>query len=225
MIKGKHWPIDKKRIGDGFGLSLKNSKKLLNVAIEQFDKDPPDYALSIFLAASAIEEMGKGILLMSFMIKNQNIDSKTWKKTFEGHGTKITAAIDDIRKYVKEGDKENHEALNKLHAELLMILDQKFASIYVDWDAVKNDWAFFDERSQHEKKKLSHRILTHAKWLIENYTLHGKFITEREAVVIEMVKQGMAVGECKACDFKSNDFKEIKKHTKQSTHQIGFREV
>ena len=41
MIKGKHWPIDNGRIGDGFGLSLKNSKKLLNVAIEQLDKIPP----------------------------------------------------------------------------------------------------------------------------------------------------------------------------------------
>jgi len=225
MIDGKYWPIDYDRIVDGYGLSLKNAKKLLNVAIEQFEKDPPDYALCIFLAAAAIEELGKGILLMSFTEKNQKIDSKKWKKKFEDHETKITAAINHISEFVEKGDKKRHKAVEEIRKELLEILGQKFASIYIDWDARKNDWAVFDEISETKRKQQAKRVLKNAKWIIDGYIRDGKLITERKRVIIEMVRQGLAFAECNSCSFKSNDFKKISQHSKKPGHKIGFREI
>jgi len=225
MINGKFWPIDDKKITDGYSLSLKNAKKLLVVAQEQFDKETPDYALCIFLAASAIEETGKGILLLSLLMKNQKIDAKKWEKKFENHEVKITAAVNHIREFVKKGDKKRHKALDELRSELLEILEQKFASIYIDWDATKNDWAFFDEMSKTEKKQQAKRVLKNANWIIDGYLKDGKLITERTKVIWEMVRVGLAVGECKNCSFISNNLQEIASHNKEPNHQIGFRET
>lgn len=226
MIDGKFWPISHNRISDGYGLCLKNAKKLLNVSIEQFKKDPPDYALSIFLAASAIEETGKGIMLMSLTEKNIEIDAEKWKKKFEDHKTKITAAIDHISEFVEKNDKIKNKAVNEIREDLIRIKEEKFASIYLDWDATNNDWAFFDELSTTVKRKKAEKALKAAKWIITGYIKDGKMITERNKVVLEMVKQKLAIAECATCNFKSHDFKEISQHSKSfKDHKIGFREI
>ncbi len=82
MIYGEFWPIDEERISDGYGLSLKNAKKLLNVAHEQFNKVPPEYALCIFLGASAIEEVGKGVMMMEDAMNGIKIITKRWNKNY-----------------------------------------------------------------------------------------------------------------------------------------------
>jgi len=226
MIDGKFWPVDEKRTSDGYGLSLKNAKKLLNTAHEQFKKDPPDYALCIFLAASAIEEVGKGIMIMEDDLNGTKISAKRWDKKYEQHDVKITAAVNNIRKFVEKGDKKKHKALDEIRVELLEMLEQKFASLYVDWDASRNDWSFFDELLESKKRDKAKSVLKAADWLVSGYILDGKLITERKAVIIEMVKQGLAVADCGSCAFQSNNFKEITQHRDNfQDHKIGFREV
>jgi len=226
MIDGKFWPVDEKRTSDGYGLLLKNAKKLLNIAHEQFNKDPPEYAICIFLGASAIEEVGKAIMTMEDTINGTKITAKRWDKKYEQHDVKITAAINNIRKFVKKGDKKKHKALDEIRVQLLEILEQKFASLYVDWDASKNDWSFFDELSESKKRKKAQSVLKAADWLVSGYILDGKLITERKAVIWEMVKQGLAVADCESCGFKSNNINDIKQHLDNfQDHKIGFREV
>jgi len=105
-------------------------------------------------------------------------------------------------------------------------LEQKFASLYVDWDASRNDWSFFDELSESKKRKKAQSVLKAADWLVTGYILDGKLITERKAVILEMVKQGLAVADCESCGFKSNNFKDIIQHRDNfQDHKIGFREV
>jgi hypothetical protein len=84
---------------------------------------------------------------------------------------------------------------------------------------------YFDEISESKRKQQAERVLKNAKWLIDGYLKDGKVITERQNVIIEMVKQGLAIGECKSCDFSSSDFQQIIPHNKKPGHQIGFREI
>ena len=60
----------------------KKCKKLLNVAHEQFNKVPPEYALCIFLGASAIEEVGKGVMMMEDAMNGIKIITKRWNKNY-----------------------------------------------------------------------------------------------------------------------------------------------
>lgn len=219
-----HWVIPGEKIADGFGLSLKNAKKLLGISRELFNKK--EYAVSIFLAVIAIEELGKGILLMQK--RDEIITSSVWNDSFLKHLPKALAAVNNMREFVAENDPDRKNKLKKLE-ELEQYLREheikKLDALYLDWNPERNDWDYYDEKMESTKRNEASLILTNAEWLITGYLHDGKLITERSSVVLEMVKAGLAYGHCKNCNLRINELDTIQRHHKQfPDHQIGFTE-
>jgi len=225
MIDGDHWPIPKKKLIDGSNLSIKNANKLLNLANELFKKENHEYGISIYLSVIAIEELGKAIMLSEASENNEKIDKNIWFKKFEHHKPKILAAVNHIRKFVEEDDpnrKEKLSALDELEKFSLDIINDKLATLYIDWNADRSDWDFFDEKPNLKKNSKARLILKHADWLIGNYS---KSISERTSVIIEMIKVGLAHGHCSECNLKLNDWDSIEQHRKDfPKHNIGLKE-
>lgn len=226
MIDGKHWPIPKKKLIDGSNLSIKNSNKLLDLANEQFKKDEPEYGISIYLAVIAMEELGKAIMLSELSESSaRKIDKDAWNKNFEHHKPKIKAAVNHIRKFIEKDDPRRSEklaSLNELERFSLEIIDEKLATLYVDWNAERNGWDFYDEKPVSKRLSKAQLILKHANWLIENYS---KSIPERTSVIIEMVRAGLAYGQCNICNLRLNTLYSVMQHHKDfPQHMIGFKE-
>lgn len=218
------WIIPNKKIVDGYGLSLKNAKKLLIIAQDLFDKK--EYAVCIFLAVIAIEELGKGILLMQK--RDETIDNLVWNETFLKHMPKALAAVNNIREFVEKDDPELKNKLQKLDELEQYIREhelKKLDALYLDWNTERKDWDYYDEKSEPMRRSEASLILSNAKWLITGYLQDGKIITERAHVVLEMVRVRLAHGHCKNCDLRINDLETIKKHNKEfPDHQIRFTE-
>jgi AbiV family abortive infection protein len=218
------WTIPDEKIADGYGLSLKNAKKILGIARDLFNKK--EYAVSIFLAVIAIEELGKGILLMQK--RDEPIDNKYWDKNFLHHLPKALASVNSIREVVKQDDPERHNKLQKLN-ELEQYLREheikKLDALYLDWNPERNDWDYYDEQMESVKQKEASLILSNAEWLVTGYLQDGQIITERVNVVLEMVRVGLAYAHCKNCDLRMNNLAVLLQHRKQfSNHEIDFRE-
>lgn len=219
-----HWVIPGEKIVDGYGLSLKNAKKLLMIAQDLFDKG--EYAVSIFLAVIAIEELGKGILLMQ---KRDNaIDNSVWNENFLKHLPKALAAVNNIREFVEKDDPERKNKLEKLEELERYLRDhelKKLDALYLDWNPERNDWDYYDEKIESTRRREASVILSNAKWLVTGYLHDGKIITERANVILEMVRTGLAHGHCKNCDLRIDDLEIIQIHTRDfPDHQIGFTE-
>jgi len=226
MIDGDNWPIPKEKLIDGSNLSIKNANKLLNLANDVFKKEEPDYGISIYLAVIAIEELGKAIMFFEAAENDDKIDKNDFNKRFEHHKPKIISAVNHIRKFVEKDDPDRANKLKKLD-ELekfsLEIVSEKLSTLYVDWNADSNDWEFYDEKVESQRRSKAQLILKHADWLITNYS---KSVSERTATVIEMVNVGLAHGHCDNCDLRLNDLQSIIRHRQQfPEHKIGFRET
>lgn len=225
MIDGNNWPIPEKKLVDGGNLSLKNAIKLLNLANELFNKENPEYNISIYLAVISLEELGKAIMLIESAEAHEKIYKTKWKNKFENHKSKILAAVNHIKKFVDEEDPELEnklEKLNELKSFSLNIVNEKLATLYIDWNAERNNWDFYEEQSELKKRAKTELILKHADWLVRHYS---KSIPERTAVILEMVEVGLAYGYCKNCDLKLTNLESIKIHHKKfPDHKIGFNE-
>lgn len=215
--------IPKDQITDGYSLSLKNAKKLLKIAHDLFDRS--EYAVCIFLAVIAIEELGKGIMLMQK--RGEGVTRNEWYNDFRNHLDKAIAAVNHIREFVPDDDtrQEKLAKLDELEEYLRNHEITKLDSLYLNWDTEKSDWIYYDEKIEPERRHEANEVLINADWLITGYLIDGKFITERSKVIIEMVKVGLAYGHCKDCDLRIGDLNAILQHRKEFTdHTIDFRE-
>ena len=228
MRDGKNWPISKDKLIDGSNLAINNANRLLDTANELFKMENPDYGCCIFLSVIALEELGKAIMLSQAKEKNEKIDKNIWHNKFEYHKPKIKASIDFIRKFVPSNDpnkKQKLKSLDELEQYSLDILNEKMASIYVDWDADRNDWDYVEEKIKISLRADSRRLLKHANWMISTFTKSPPYRTK---TVIALVKAGFAYAECSKCNFKSSDLEKIKEHSQKFVsrgHKIGFREI
>ncbi|MGI0011769.1 MAG: hypothetical protein ACREAE_10265, partial [Nitrosopumilaceae archaeon] len=134
-------------------------------------------------------------------------------------------AVDHIRKFIEIDDPRRSEKLanlKELERFSLEIINEKLATLYVDWNAERSDWDFYDEKPFSKRLSKAQLILKHANWLIENYS---KSIPERTSVVIEMVRTGLAYGQCGTCNLRLNTLDSVKQHHKDfPQHMIGFKE-
>jgi len=228
MIDGNNWPIPKNKLKDGSSLAINNANRLLDTANVLFKMENPDYGASLFLSVIAIEELGKGIMLFQACENDEKIDKETWRKKFEYHKPKIKASIDFIRKFVKDDDPDRKlrlKSLDDLEKYSLDILDEKMASLYVDWDAIVNNWDYVEERSKISLKADAQRLLKHADWMISHFSKSPPYRTQ---TTIALVKAGFVSALCSKCDFKSSDLEKIKEHAKDFSdkgHKLGFREI
>ena len=224
-MSNQNWSIPNEKLVDGYGLALKNAKKLLGRAKQDFDDG--DYGLCIFHATIAMEELGKGIMFMEHMERGEDISLQTWNRDFLHHKPKILASVNHIRTFVEDDDPkkdEKLEKLNELENYLIGHLNQKLESLYLGWDSQKADWAFFDEQTIDQKKSEASLVLSNAEWLITGYLLDGKIITERKSVILDMLRNGKAYGFCSECDRKMN-YDELATHKFQhSNHKVDLRE-
>lgn len=227
MIDGSNWPIPGDELIDGSNLAINNANRLLDIANEVYRIEKYDYGTCIFLCVLALEELGKGIMLHKAEENNEIIDKNKWSKKFEVHKPKIKASIDFIKEFVDDSDPDRDQKLNsldELEQYSLDILNEKMASIYVDWDANANDWVYVKERSDILLRADAERLLKHANWMISNFTKSPPY---RVNTILELVKSKFVQAQCRICDFKSFDANEIKEHSKLKSkgHDIGFREL
>ena len=227
MIDGDNWPIPRDVLQDGSNLAVNNANRLLDTANKLFKMEKPDYGACIFLSVIALEELGKGLMLSEAAENKEKINKKTWHDKFELHKPKIKASINYIGKFVTDDDpkkKQKLQSLKKLEEYSLDILNEKMASIYVDWNAESNNWDYVEEKTKIMLHADAQRLLKHANWMISTFTKSSPY---RAKTTIALVQAGLAYAICSKCDFKSSDLKKIKGHSKKfrdKGHKIGFRE-
>ena len=204
-MSNQNWSIPNEKLVDGYGLALKNAKKLLGRAKQDFDDG--DYGLCIFHATIVMEELGKGIMFMEHMERVEDISYQTRNRDFLHHKPKILASVNHIRTFVEDDDPkkdEKLEKLNELENYLIGHLNQKLESLYLGWDSQKADWAFFDEQTIDQKKSEASLVLSNAEWLITGYLMDGKIITERKGFILKRWKKEKEYGFCSNCNQKRN---------------------
>lgn len=227
MSNGNNWPIPQAQLQDGSNLAVNNANRLLDTANKLFKMEKPDYGACIFLSVIALEELGKGLMLSDAAENKKKITRKIWHDKFEFHKPKIKASINYIGKFVTNNDpnrKQKLQSLKKLEEYSLDILNEKMASIYLDWNAENNNWDYVEEKTKTMLRADAQRLLKHANWMISAFTKAPPY---RARTTIALVKAGLVYAECNKCDFKSSDLKTIKEHSKKfrdKGHKIGFRE-
>ena len=207
---------------DGSLVSLKNAKRLLADAKLLFDNHKNSGALAN--ATLALEELGKGLILWEAREKNRTIDKNTWVDELEGHKNKLLAIPKNLKKFSDPNNTLQKRKLAEMESFLQRLSKKKLEAVYVDWDASKNEWFLYDEKTTKEKRKDAKEALDLAKWAIKGYLRDGDLITERIETVIQMVNNKNVHAVCDTCFSVMRSMNQVLIHRQTwPDHKIGFR--
>ena len=222
MKSGKKWPIPITSLMDGSMLSLKNAQRLLKDTKNA--KSNHNFEQTITQGILALEELGKALILWECAETKTKVDKKYWHDNLENHEKKLLAVPKNLRKFTPNSAIQAKKAIGKMEKLLEKFKDQKLQAIYLDWNPSRSDWFLYSEKRKEDKQKDAIEVLQLAEWAVTGYIKDGKFITERRAKIIEMVKTKQAHAFCKTCTKTMFRINEIAVHHRFfPDHKINFR--
>ena len=212
-------PIGK--LMDGSLLCIKNASRLACDAEMLFKSG--QYSSCILLAVLALEELGKGYMLMFYYGKRQDITSDIWNKDFKSHKKKLEI-IGEAFKKATNYDPAKKEAFERLSGFLLKLLKIKAESLYVDWNNGQKQWRYFDDHEA-DKKKLAQEAIKSNKMLIVSFIENMGDDDDLKLIGIEekrrLLANGKICGMCNICGLVMQTAVECKQHVARSGHRIG----
>ena len=212
-------PIGK--LMDGSLLCIKNASRLACDAEMLFKSK--QYSSCILLAVLALEELGKGYMLMSYYGKKQDITSDIWNKDFKSHKKKLES-IGEAFKKSSNNDPAKKEAFERLSGFLLRMSKIKLESLYVDWDKGQKQWRYFDDHEA-DKRKLAQEAIKSNKMLIVSFIENMGDDDDLKLISIgkkrRLLAKGKICGMCDICGLVMLTAAECKQHVARSGHRFG----
>ena len=212
-------PIE--RLMDGSLLCIKNASRLAYDAEILFKSR--QYSSCILLAVLALEELGKGYMLMFHYEKRQDITSDIWNRDFKSHKKKLEI-IGEAFKKATNNDPAKKEAFERLSGFLFKMSKIKLESLYVDWDEEKKQWRYFDDHEA-DKRKLAQEAIKSNKMLIVSFIENMGDDDDLKLISIgekrRLLAKGKICGMCDICGWVMQTAVECKQHVARSGHRIG----
>ena len=209
------------KLMDGSLLCIKNASRLACDAEILFKSK--QYSSCILLAVLALEELGKGYMLMFHYEKRQDITSNIWNRDFKSHKKKLEI-IGEAFKKATNNDPAKKEAFEKLSGFLFKMSKIKLESLYVDWDEGQKQWSYFDDRETDKRKLAQEAIKSNNKLIVSFIENMGddddlKLISTGEKR--KLLAKGKICGMCNKCGLVMLTAVECRQHVARSGHRIG----
>ena len=151
----KYPPIPRNKLIDGSTICFKNASRLAHDAKLLYDSKR--YSSCLPLAVLALEELGKGYMLMRAYDNNEDITSENWKKEFKSHTEKLRIISKTFQTSpIKNPNKE--KAVQQLSKLFDMLGEKKIESLYVDWNKNQNQWQYYDD-CESDKQKIAEQAI------------------------------------------------------------------
>jgi len=217
MISGPNWPIPHDKLMDGTIISLKNADELAKDSVILLKQGR--YARALSLATISLEEFGKHCMLQEYSDSNRKITSKIWKDEFEDHKQKLKAISELLKKFADPKDKAKTKRLKKIKNYLASLSKRKLQAYYVDWDAQKNEWFYFEDSSSNKilKDEVEEAVYT-ATFVVKKYLedIGGDkdLILTVPSKVAELFQKKKIHSFCKECNRIIMTLGEINSHTR-----------
>ena len=212
-------PIGK--LMDGSLLRIKNASRLACDAEMLFKSK--QYSSCILLAVLALEELGKGYMLMFYYGKRQDITSDIWNKDFKSHRKKLEI-IGEAFKKATNNDPAKKEAFERLSRFLFKMSKIKLESLYVDWDKEQKQWRYFDDHETN-KIKLAQEAIKSNTMLIDEFIDSLGDDDDLKLISIEekrkLLTERKICGMCRKCGQVMLTAAECNQHTTRYGHRVG----
>jgi len=217
MIPGPNWPIPHDKLMDGTIISLKNADELAKDSEILFKQGR--YARALSLATLSLEEFGKHCMLQESENSNRKITSKIWNDEFEDHKQKLKAISELLKKFADPKDKERKQRIKRIKHYLASLSKKKLQAYYVDWNAQKNEWFYFeDSNSQKIVKSEADEAVFTATFVVNKYLedIGGDkdLILTVPSKVAELFQKKKIHSFCKDCNRVIMTIGEINSHTR-----------
>lgn len=224
MIHGSNWPIPIDEMIDGAVVCLKNANRLTDDSTLAFDNGR--YSTSISLSVLALEEMGKVYLLLDATSNNRSITKKIWNDEFESHTKKLQSLPNYLSTFVENQSTTSKKELERFMLFLKLLSKKKLESFYVDWNATKNNWFYFDDHETlSQKRKLATEALRSTSWLIKNHIKDMKDDHDLKFMIThernQLLLQGKVHCFCNQCGVVLLNAKELLNHHRTSPSHLG----
>ena len=160
-----HYSIPTDTLVDGATICFKNAYRLAHDAKLLFASGR--YSTCISVAVLALEEVGKGYMLMRSYKNTQTTIVKIPKSDFTSHKKKLEI-ISTTFEMISKNNPNKKKAFKQLSMFMNRLLKKKMESWYVDWDEGQKQWCYFDDRET-DKEKIAEDVIKATEILIVSF--------------------------------------------------------
>ena len=217
-MNSSHWLIPIDVLADGSTICFKNAYRLAQDAKLLFTFER--YSTCISVAVLALEELGKGYMLMSAHNNKQNTIPKISKNDFKSHVKKIEI-ISTTFKMSSKNDPAKKPSFDRLSGFLNMLSEKKMESWYVDWDDGQKQWCHFDDHETGKQKMAAEAVKAIQILIIDFIDKRGhdeglKVLANTET--IKLFSAHKIYGFCNKCSLRLMTNSELSHHIRVKSH-------